>query len=944
MKIKILDIYGYGKWVKTTFQLNDQLQVFYGPNEAGKSTLQSFIRSILFGFPTRRKRINMQNRYEPKEGNRYGGRLLITDTVYGDLWIERTDETFSITTVDGEQLDDSVLEQVLAGLDEKLFDTFYGFNVQNLQELNQLTADQLNDYFLSIGTVGSDQFLKIAKQLEKESDELFRPTAQARPLNQMLEEFDVLATNIEKLKQEMSQYQHLLKEQTEIDEVLRQTQEKIEQFEKMLRQKDQIIQRYEYYLKDQAIQRQLEELVYTPIPKGSAEQLHLSRSTILNNESEKELLKEKIQLIEGELGTLTRFKWAINHQDQREQWLKETYQAKETQTKIEQYEQRIHEQQQVMEQLASKGHFYPEKVENTQEYFEKLDQGLVLQAEKFELLQEEEVLRTVRKLYIDQRKDQQHYSGVVRSQIAQLESQRMNQEAQLITETSLKHYLPGVILVVIGINFLILYFIESSFKSTAFMWIAVLALLSSVASVGFTFFKHRKKFQEFYNSPIIGKIQELREKELNYQEQSRQIGIQINEREQKLEDLSKKIEKVTQNLQKWLVSIGFFPTADAELVLKTNPVKSYFEAVEKKEQLTEKLAHYQEQVKNWRRLVQPLFERFPFNEESIRSQIRHVEEIESQLKVTQYRGQTLLSQKENYQETINQLETKIQTHQEMINRILAETNCANEVEFDQRVQDNQTISELENKHVMYLEQLKDYQEELSKITSKQSLIEDYQRLEQHLLQEKQLLTPYHRKRANLQVKIQHLEEDGTYSDLLQQYAIKKEALRQLVLKWATKRLSMEILYHTLRYGIEDPLPVIIKRANEIFETLSYGRYTQIKLNQQQVKVVQFSGILFEVHELSQGTLEQLYIALRLAFVESAQSIVKLPIIIDDAFVNFDDRRKSSMYQVLQEMSKSIQILFFTFDPKAHEVFDQKTIIQLQEVSQEVSQDDEETTV
>ena len=49
MRIKQLEIYGYGKWVDQTFDLVNDVQLFYGANEAGKSTLMSFIHSILFG-------------------------------------------------------------------------------------------------------------------------------------------------------------------------------------------------------------------------------------------------------------------------------------------------------------------------------------------------------------------------------------------------------------------------------------------------------------------------------------------------------------------------------------------------------------------------------------------------------------------------------------------------------------------------------------------------------------------------------------------------------------------------------------------------------------------------------------------------------------------------------------------------------------------------------
>ncbi|MDJ1632018.1 AAA family ATPase [Bacillus velezensis] len=61
MKITAMHIYQYGKFSDRSFQLSDSpVQVIYGLNEAGKTTLMSFIKSVLFGFPksknTNRKR------------------------------------------------------------------------------------------------------------------------------------------------------------------------------------------------------------------------------------------------------------------------------------------------------------------------------------------------------------------------------------------------------------------------------------------------------------------------------------------------------------------------------------------------------------------------------------------------------------------------------------------------------------------------------------------------------------------------------------------------------------------------------------------------------------------------------------------------------------------------------------------------------------------------
>src|SRR5262245_17646705 len=55
-------------------QLSPGLTVFLGPNEAGKRTLLSFLRGVLFGFPDARSR---ELRYPPLRGGRHGGRLMI---------------------------------------------------------------------------------------------------------------------------------------------------------------------------------------------------------------------------------------------------------------------------------------------------------------------------------------------------------------------------------------------------------------------------------------------------------------------------------------------------------------------------------------------------------------------------------------------------------------------------------------------------------------------------------------------------------------------------------------------------------------------------------------------------------------------------------------------------------------------------------------------------
>jgi uncharacterized protein YhaN len=67
-----------------------------------------------------------------------------------------------------------------------------------------------------------------------------------------------------------------------------------------------------------------------------------------------------------------------------------------------------------------------------------------------------------------------------------------------------------------------------------------------------------------------------------------------------------------------------------------------------------------------------------------------------------------------------------------------------------------------------------------------------------------------------------------------------------------------------------------------------------------------------VGNLSSGTRDQLFLALRLAAIESHVAHQEpMPGVVDDSVINFDDASASATFQVLAELSKKTQVLFFT---------------------------------
>ena len=68
----------------------------------------------------------------------------------------------------------------------------------------------------------------------------------------------------------------------------------------------------------------------------------------------------------------------------------------------------------------------------------------------------------------------------------------------------------------------------------------------------------------------------------------------------------------------------------------------------------------------------------------------------------------------------------------------------------------------------------------------------------------------------------------------------------------------------------------------------------------------------EVQGLSDGTLDQLYLSLRLAAIEDhVARVAPCPVILDDILINSDDSRSSAALEIFSEFSKQTQVLLFT---------------------------------
>ena len=135
-------------------------------------------------------------------------------------------------------------------------------------------------------------------------------------------------------------------------------------------------------------------------------------------------------------------------------------------------------------------------------------------------------------------------------------------------------------------------------------------------------------------------------------------------------------------------------------------------------------------------------------------------------------------------------------------------------------------------------------------------------------------------------------------------------------RYLRKRSQTTLLSWAIeRYRAEKQTP-LLKRASELFSTLTLGRYSTLLVDQEnsdsRLSALTIDSTVVPVTGMSEGTVDQLFLSLRLAALEdSVIGGVQLPFLADDLFINYDDDRANAGFKVLAEVAKTTQVLFFT---------------------------------
>ena len=253
--------------------------------------------------------------------------------------------------------------------------------------------------------------------------------------------------------------------------------------------------------------------------------------------------------------------------------------------------------------------------------------------------------------------------------------------------------------------------------------------------------------------------------------------------------------------------------------------------------------------------------------------------------------------KKIYEENLNQLLNEI-------NKIKTENNLLNNLEENKLI--NKYEKNISRNEINYLLKTGNINNEINLLESEiNNLKVENNRLE---LQ-----------KENIEPQLENLSslEEELYSLKEQYEELKKNNTSIELVKTLLARA-----YDNMKNSVS---PVFTEKLSNNIETITKGKYCKLNFADEQGLIVELeNGNYIPAERLSTGTIDQLYLSLRLAMLDEISN-EKVPIILDEAFAYYDDERLKNILIYLVNEFKDRQIIIFTCSHREKDILTQENI-------------------
>lgn len=149
----------------------------------------------------------------------------------------------------------------------------------------------------------------------------------------------------------------------------------------------------------------------------------------------------------------------------------------------------------------------------------------------------------------------------------------------------------------------------------------------------------------------------------------------------------------------------------------------------------------------------------------------------------------------------------------------------------------------------------------------------------------------------------------------------KELIGELERKVKIIDIALDALMESFKEIQKSFGPLLNHQVSKVFRAITEDKYSEIKVSEDYTLTLRDKeeNLLFQADYLSSGTFDQIYLSLRLGLIHLIFGEKLVPIILDDAFVQYDDLRLKKVLEFLVELSKHKQIILFTCQKREVEI-------------------------
>lgn len=944
MRIKEANIFGFGKWQQKKWQFDqDGVIQIIGENEAGKSTLRQFILYVLFGGKPREV-----EKFIPNDGAVVGGRLLVSGLSDEEITIERVYQKNKnkarVYFQDGSIADEDWLHQALHGMDRTHYESIFSFDSIDLQRIKSLHFDDLHEVLLTIGMIGSERIYEAEKKLDKDLQQLFKPYGKKPVINTILQQLKELKQKLAAAREQESIYEQRLSELEEMKATLqklqidrKKTEEKRAYFEKVHTYYSNI---EEFYLLSQKRAR-----IEAPatFPTEGIERLRHYKEAILPLKSEMQVIEKNIQAFEEEIAQTNLLSDQVYETLLEQQKL--LMQMNECDSKISQLNDTLSIERRKLEEKL-----FELDLDQDADDIEEWPLSFQLEEEWTSMAKENEKI-VIEESYIKaELQNVKNKDSAMKADIASYESKLLSKQERNKYESLLINHQETTVqaqqaekyrrwkgqykkrtksFLMVSIPIFILAILLAVMIHPAFGYVGgsvILVIVGGFWLYGRAFSKwlqpeasipSKKVLREeerIQIQQIIDEQQKLEAQISEFQKEKVLIQREIIQLEERLQAMERQKFRLERRIEDQIAEFPFLQSIPVAQWPKLYPELRRLK--EMKRAIVQLETEVTKQVEEKQALEARLVDDFPVELAAVEVRIDEEKQQREMVQIKKNQLDQLVEQYENLLEKIKPYQTEIQQLLIVANVDSEETFIRLGEKYREAKGIEEKLKQIEDSLSILFSEADVEQWRMGNVMDKQTLVNQLDNMKEQLNELDKSIEDKQKQLSDKKAAISVLEKSVSSSVIRYELAMKQEELRHYAFQWAAQKYALTSLEQTKDHFSKKYLPMVLESASSYFQRLTLGNYHRMFFDEdeQALKAEHNDGFIYSISSLSQGSLDQFYIALRLGLAEVTSAQFRLPFLIDDGFVHFDRHRKEQMIEILKELSDSHQIIYFSTVP------------------------------